>query len=316
MNPLDARAQSASLAINNSLAAAAAPASFATVVRRAAIAKAVNVVLVGAGALLFIAAGAAFRTPQPQVPVANTVTSTTTEAPAVTTTLPSDPVDTSVVALPPTTSTTETPEPTTTTTTTTTSSTTTTTTTKPPPTTTTKPPDRTPPIIEITFPENRQRFEEKRVTFKGITEPGAKITAGPFVGDVGEEGQWRMRVVLRPGRNRVVVTATDAAGNTATDVVVVFYDASDLAAFTAHSKFGSCEEDPPYDVYYGTGQPGSNIAVTSKYGSGETTVGDGGEWEIKVFFPEAPHGEGFFVKVADQFGRSKSFEFVSYAGGA
>ncbi len=313
MNPLDARARSASMAINESLAAAAAPAAFATVVRRAAIIKVVNLALVGAGAVLFIAAGAAFRTPQPQIPVADTVTSTTTEAPTTTTTTTESPVtvDSSVVALPSTTTTTETPETTTTTSSTTT--TTTTTTTKPPPTTTTKPPDTTPPVIEITFPENRQRFTEKKVTFKGVTEPGAKITAGPFVGEVGEEGQWRMRVTLRPGRNRVVVTAQDAAGNKATDVVVVFYDAPDREPFTAHATFGSCEEDPPYDVYYGSGHPGSQIAVSSKYGSGETTVGDGGEWEVKVFFPEAPPGKTFVVHVEDQFGRPKNLEFVNNA---
>lgn len=306
MNPLDARAKTASRAINESLAAAAAPASFATVVRRAAIAKALNVAFVGAGAVLFIAAGSAFRTPP--VPVTDTVTSTTTtQAPETTTTAPPVTVDPSVVALPPVTSTTETPDTTTTTSsTTTTSTTTTTTTTKPPPTTTTKPPDTTPPIIEITFPENRQRFGEKKVTFKGITEPGAKISAGKFTGEVGEEGQWRMQVILREGRNRVVVTATDAAGNTATDVVVVFYE-----PFTAHFTFGSCEENPPYDVYYGTGYPGSHVAVTSEYGSGETTVGDGGEWEVKVFFPEAPPGQTFLVHVEGEFGGSAKFEFVS-----
>lgn len=313
MNPLDMRAQSALLAINESLAAAAPPAAFATVVRRAAVAKAVNVALVGAGAVLFIAAGAAFRTPQPQVPVTDTVATTTTEASATT---PSVTVDPSVVALPPTSSTSEVPMPTTTApSTTTTTTSTTTTTTMSPPTTTTKPPDTTPPVIEITFPENRQRFTEKQVTFKGVTEPGAKITAGPFPGEVGDAGQWRMLVTLRPGRNRVVVTAADAAGNTATDVVVVFYDATDRQPFTAHASFGSCEEDPPYDVYYGTGHPGSNVAVTSSYGAGETTVGPGGEWEIKVFFPGAPHGEAFVVHVEDQFGRSKNFEFVSNAGG-
>ena len=45
----------------------------ATVVRRAAITKAVNLALVGAGVFLFIGAGAAFRTPPPPVPVADTV---------------------------------------------------------------------------------------------------------------------------------------------------------------------------------------------------------------------------------------------------
>jgi len=33
-----------------------------------------------------------------------------------------------------------------------------------------------------------------------------------------------------------------------------------------------------------------------------------------VFFPEAPYGKAFLVRATDEFGRSKTFEFISYAG--
>lgn len=313
MNPLDARARSASLAIQESLAMAAAPAPFATVVRRALIAKVVNLALVGAGVFAFIAVGAAFRTPQPQTPVADTVvtTTSTTEAPPLTTTVvPS----TTVVALPPVTT-----EPSTTTVapTTTTTTTTTTSTTQPPPTTTTttEPPDTEPPVIEITSPENRQRFEKKEILLKGITEPGATVKFRDRFAKVSDDGRWQIAVRLQEGRNRLAVTASDAAGNSAQDSVIVFYVPPDAAAFTAHAKFGSCELDPPYDVYYGTAEPGSLVAITSAYGSGEVVVGQEGNWEIKVFFPDAPYGETFLVRATDEFGRSKVFEFVSWAGG-
>lgn len=313
MNPVDARARSASSAIHESLAMAAAPAPFAAVVRRAAIAKVINLAMVGAGIAMFIAAGSAFRTPQPSTPVADSVTSTTTEAPAPTTT--PAPKEDVVVALPTTTETppTTTSAPTTTAapTTTTTEAPPTTTTTKPPPPTTTKPPDTTPPMIEITFPENRKRVTEPVIKIQGVTEPGAVVKLGDRKAEMGEEGLWRIRVELEPGRSRLVVVAKDAAGNLARDAVVVFYDAPDIALFTAHAKFGSCELDPPYDVYYGTGEPGSAISVTSEYGSGATTVDLDGGWEIKVFFPEAPPGKVFLVTVGDDHGRSKSFEFVS-----
>lgn len=312
MNAVDARARSASSAIHESLAMAAAPVAFATVVRRAAIAKVVNLAMVGAGIAMFIAAGSAFRTPQPSTPVADSVTSTTTEAPPRTTTLAPEDV---VVALPTTTEAppTTTAGPTTTAapTTTTTEAPPTTTTTKSPPPTTTKPPDITPPMIEITFPENRKRVTEPVITIKGVTEPGAVVKLGDRKAEMGERGLWRIRVELEPGRNRFVVVAKDAAGNLARDAVVVFYDAPDIAPFTAHATFGSCELDPPYDVYYGTGEPGSAISVTSEYGAGATTVGLDGVWEVKVFFPEAPRGKVFLVTVADEHGRSKSFEFVS-----
>jgi len=325
MNPLDARARRATSAINDSLAMAAAPAPFATIVRRAIIVKAINVAMVGAGLVLFIAAGAAFRTPQPQTPVAETVTSTTSEAPPLTTTLPPDDGGSAIVALPTATSTTTSSQaPAATSSTappsTTTSSTTTqappTTTTKAPPTTTTEPPDTTPPVIEIVFPKNRQRFTEPGVTFRGVTEPGAKVTVGKLEAELGDAGQWRIKLRLRDGRNRVVFTATDAAGNAAQAEVVVFYEPPDVAAFTAHATFGSCEEDPPYDVYHGTGEPGSAVGVVSQYGSGATRVNAEGVWELKVFFPDAPPGETFLVRAADEYGRARTFEFVSNAGGA
>ena len=317
MNSVDARARRASSAIHESLAVAAAPASFATVVRRAAIAKVINLALVGAGVVMFIAAGATFRTPQPQVPVADTVTTTTLEAPAPSTTIPNGegPL---VVTLPTTTepapTTTAVPTTTVTPTTTTTTSTEappTTTTTRAPPTTTTKPPDITPPIIKITFPENRQRFAEPGIKIRGITEPGAKVLIGERKAEMGDAGEWRIWVELEPGRNRFVATATDAAGNSARAAVVIFYDAPDIEPFTAYAKYGSCDLDPPYDLYYGRGEPGSKISVTSEYGSGATIVGFDGGWEVEVFFPEAPPGKVFLVTVADEYGRSKSFEFVS-----
>jgi hypothetical protein len=318
MNAVDARARSASAAIHESLALAAPPAAFATVVRRAAIAKVINLALVGAGAAVFIAAGAAFRTPQPETPVAEPVTTTTSVAPAPSTTIPNGegPL---VIALPTTTeapATTTTAAPTTTlapptTTTTTTEAPPTTTTTKPPPTTTTKPPDTTPPFIDITYPENRQRFTEPGIKIRGTTEPGAKVRIGERRAEMGDAGEWRIWVEMEPGRNRFVVVATDAAGNSARAAVVVFYDAPDLEPFTAHATYGECELDPPYDDYYGRGEPGSEISVTSEYGSGATIVGLDGGWEVRVFFPEAPPGKVFLVNVADEYGRSKTFEFVS-----
>ncbi|NND01961.1 MAG: hypothetical protein HKN91_04180 [Acidimicrobiia bacterium] len=318
MNPLDARARSASAAIQESLAAAAAPAPFAAVVRRALIAKVVNVALIGIGVVAFIGAGAAFRTPQPQVPVANTVTSTssTTEAPDLTTTAAPS---TTTVALPGTTAvpstTTEAPP------TTTTAPPTTTTTTEAPPnttttTTTTKPPDTEAPEIVITSPQDRQRFEKKEILVRGFTEPGATVTYRERVANMADDGKWQIRALLEPGRNRIIVTATDAAGNSAQASVVVFYVPPDVATFVAQAKFGSCEFDPPYDVYFGEGEPGSRVFITSDYGNGQTTVAGDGTWEIKVFFPQAPHGETFLVRATDEFGWSKAFEFVSYAGGA
>jgi hypothetical protein len=88
----------------------------------------------------------------------------------------------------------------------------------------------------------------------------------------------------------------------------------ELAPFDANATFGSCSEEPPFDIYYGVGEPGSMISVQSEFGSGTTTVNGEGHWEIQVFFPEAPPDEGFLVKVIDEFGRKETFEFVFLPG--
>ena len=85
--------------------------------------------------------------------------------------------------------------------------------------------------------------------------------------------------------------------------------------FTAAATFGSCELDPPYDIYYGTGEPGTKITITSKYGGGTATVDAAGDWEKKVIFAEAPYDEPFPVTVKDKYGSKKKFEFVAYQPG-
>jgi hypothetical protein len=83
--------------------------------------------------------------------------------------------------------------------------------------------------------------------------------------------------------------------------------------FTAHATYGSCESSPPFDVYWGTAKPGSTVSIISEYGSGSVRADNEGDWEVKVLFPEAPKGKAFVVKVKDEFGHKKTFEFVSHA---
>lgn len=73
---------------------------------------------------------------------------------------------------------------------------------------------------------------------------------------------------------------------------------------------GECGETPPYDVFHGTGKPGSVIYVKSEFGSGSTEVREKGHWEIKVIFESSPVGEAFSVKVKDEFSNLEVFEFI------
>jgi hypothetical protein len=185
-----------------------------------------------------------------------------------------------------------------------------------------EPVDTEPPYLEVTSPEDGAVFETKVIRFEGVTEPGASVTAGPYEADVAADGTWGIALVLSAGGNGATFTATDAAGNTATARVTVYYEPPapppekepPAVEFTAFATYGTCELDPPYDVYHGTAQPGAKITVTSAYGSGSTKADAEGHWEVKVFFPEAPYGEVFLVTVKDDKGNSKKLEFVSLAG--
>lgn len=190
-------------------------------------------------------------------------------------------------------------------------------------TTTTDPPDLDPPLLDITSPEDGQIFERREVAFEGITEPGAQVFAGKYEADVNSNGEWRIVLILNEGSNVARFVARDPAGNESEASVTVFYVVElpttttstttieeKLAEFTANASYGSCSETPPYDVYYGTGQPGSIVKITSEYGSASVEVGAKGHWERKVIFENAPGGEPFIVHLRDEFGREADFEFV------
>ncbi len=183
--------------------------------------------------------------------------------------------------------------------------------------------DLLPPALVVTSPSDGHVFTEKVVRFEGVTEPGATVMAGPYEAEVDADGRWSIVLVLSPGDNRARFTATDAAGNESEATVTVRYEppatepttttstvADEPAPFVANFTWGECNLDPPYDEYYGTGEPGTSVTVTSEFGEGVTEVGADGTWYVKVFFPTAPFDDPFLVKVRDSLGRQETFEFV------
>lgn len=182
-------------------------------------------------------------------------------------------------------------------------------------------PDTEPPHLEITSPEDGAELEEKTVTFEGVTEPGARVFAGKYEADVDSSGNWHIVLILNKGSNVARFVARDAAGNESQAAATVYYVVEsptttttvaekELAEFSAFSQFGSCSETPPYDVYYGKGEPGSVVKITSEYGSASVEVGEDGKWEKKVVFESAPADVPFVVRAGDEFGRQTEFEFV------
>jgi hypothetical protein len=75
---------------------------------------------------------------------------------------------------------------------------------------------------------------------------------------------------------------------------------------TANQYFGTSSAATPYEKIYGTAPPGTVVTVVSDYGSADGTVGESGEYLIKVYFDDPPKNTTFpiFVTVGDH-----EFEF-------
>lgn len=187
--------------------------------------------------------------------------------------------------------------------------------------------DVEPPILQVRSPSDGEHLDSKTVAFEGITEPGAMVTAsGKFPAKVSADGSWGIDLLLSPGPNGVVFVASDDAGNRTEVRMTVHYDVEkppedppkDTTTttkatweFSASQKYGSCSEPVPYDEFFGKAKPGSTVNVTSEFGSRSTVADEDGNYWIKVEFPSAPFEQVFSVKVKDEFGSKKVFEFVS-----
>jgi hypothetical protein len=82
-----------------------------------------------------------------------------------------------------------------------------------------------------------------------------------------------------------------------------------VVGFTASAAYGSCSEDPPYDVYSGTASPGTTVTISSAFGGGSAQADEHGHWEAKVVFGGAPLNEAFSVTVSSAQG-SVAFDFT------
>ncbi|MGA7228241.1 MAG: hypothetical protein WBZ45_08540 [Acidimicrobiia bacterium] len=206
-----------------------------------------------------------------------------------------------------------------------------------------EPRDHMPFEVAILYPDDGQVFEKGEAVFEGSSAPGAKVFFGDRPADVKDNGSWRIVLDLKPGENHITASAIDESGNHATDSVTVIFKAPEpkkeepkkeepkkeepkkeepkaeephdvVWEFSAHQVYGECSETPPFDVFWGTGKPGSVIHVQSEYGSGNREVNQNGEWEIKVIFEGAPVGQTFAVKVTDEFDHQQVFEFTRVEG--
>ncbi|WP_337954317.1 C25 family cysteine peptidase [Aciduliprofundum sp. MAR08-339] len=83
--------------------------------------------------------------------------------------------------------------------------------------------DTTPPELKITSPTNVPLTYNSVFWINGTTDPGASVTINGEQVTVNSDGTFTYKATLEDGENVFKVTATDSAGNSATEIVTVLY---------------------------------------------------------------------------------------------
>ncbi len=196
--------------------------------------------------------------------------------------------------------------------------------------------DTDPPVLQITDPVDGFESEDSRIEFRGITEPGARVYAGQYEATVDEGGEWSIVLLLSPGENRARFVAVDGAGNETeawvtvtlvipetttttkpteeTTTTKVDEEVEQTIEFKVFATYYESSASPPFEVYYGTGSPGTIVEFVSAYGTGRAEIGQDGTFEAKVVFSEVPLGESFTVVVESSEGHRLEFPFKRIEG--
>jgi hypothetical protein len=151
----------------------------------------------------------------------------------------------------------------------------------------------------------------------GTTKPGAEVTIRSEYGHgathADREGHWETRVEFTDMPCNEPFRVLVQSGDHAKDFKMKKACAVDVA-FTAHQRYGECNEPVPYDVFWGTAAPGATIWVESVFGGGVAEAGAEGHWDLRVDFPDAPIGKKFEVVVESSDGGRAVFTFVATGG--
>jgi LPXTG-motif cell wall-anchored protein len=164
----------------------------------------------------------------------------------------------------------------------------------------------------ITRPRDGSAVNDPRPEAAGTAEPGSTVVVDAgndnrCTATVAADGTWSCRLPkpLPDGPNKIVVTATDEAGNTSDPVDSTF------TVDTVAPKPPTVEGNE--DNLHGTGEPGDQITVTGPDGKPvcDTTVNPSGNWECKpqAQTPLQP-GDKITVTETDQAGNSVNVDYV------
>lgn len=193
-----------------------------------------------------------------------------------------------------------------------------------------------PPLaLTVASPPPGWTFSSPTGSVVGVTEPGATVSANGVETVAAANGSWILPLTLELGESVATITATGTDGQVTTARFAVNYqppapkpvaaavapvstdpkkdgdkdedgdawkadhEAVGDISFSASQKYGTCDEELSYDVFYGKAAPGATVSATSPYGSATTTANEYGKWKLHVEFPDAPVGTPFEVVITD-----------------
>ena len=147
---------------------------------------------------------------------------------------------------------------------------------------------------------------EPYTQFYGTAAPGTVVTAFSAFGAadtvVGESGEFHLKLFFEDPPSGVPFPVTLTVGDENHDFTFTWLWDPQNIEITAHQGYGESDSPEPFEKFFGSAPPGTEVTITSAYGSAETEAGDNGEWFKKVWFEGAPTGEAFpiTVTVGDQ----------------
>lgn len=162
------------------------------------------------------------------------------------------------------------------------------------------------PFVEILSPLAGSEQLEPNVTITGKAAPGTRVFAGPYEAEMDSNGNWSVDLILSPGENSGIIKAYNELDEVVASAPI---SVTLIVEFTADQKNGTSSAAEPWDNFFGTTEPGTEVEILSAYGSATVVAQDDGRWFKKVYFTGAPANEGFIVTIKAVNG-SAELEFV------
>jgi hypothetical protein len=176
--------------------------------------------------------------------------------------------------------------------------------------------DDQPPFLVIQTPEEGTVFSESTAELSGNTEPGATLTIQDQPVDVSSGGAYRVQYKLSPGKNLIIVQATDPAGNTSR--------AERTVEFVPGTKMNLSFDPLPIQIeknrflvrhteftLSGQTYPRGRITLSSLNAafSSKTRADDSGRFQISVRITEQQNE--FFIEAASPAGEVTKEQFAA-----